>query len=125
MKAIKGKYRKLFVAVDYKKHLIRFKEKRLDPKFLVEKDIPFHDVIEIKRLEIDIFKGEHKAKIGPIFRSKFLLRTLNSEIFLFSKCEVEREVWIESLLKILDINEAGITNFSLKNTGQMYFKSIN
>ena len=113
------------MAVDYKKHLIRFKEKRIDPKFLVDKDIPFHDVIEIKRLEIDIFKGEHKVKIGPIFRSKFLLRTLNSEIFLFSKCEVEREVWIESLLKILDINEAGITNFSLKNTGQMYFKSIN
>ena len=76
-------------------------------------------------MDIDIFKGEHKQKTGPVFRSKFLLRTLNSEIFLFSKNDVEREVWVESMLKILDINESGMTNFSLKNTGQMYFKSIN
>ena len=125
MKAIKGKYRRVFVAIDYKKHLIRFKEKRDDSKFVAEKEIPFQDVIEVKRLDIDIFKGEHKKSVGPLFRSKFLLHTLNGEIFFFSKSDVEREVWVESLLKILDINEAGVTNFSLKNTGQMYFKSIN
>lgn len=124
LKAFKGGYRKTFVSIDYKKHLIRFKGKREDPKFLQEKDVPFQEVIEIKRLDIDIFKGEHKEKTGPLYRSKFLLRTLGSEIFLFSKNDVEREIWVESMLKILEINEAGITNFSLKNTGNMYFKSI-
>ena len=34
MTAFKGKYRKVFVSIDYKKHLIRFKEKREDPKFI-------------------------------------------------------------------------------------------
>ena len=84
----------------------------------------FQDVIEVKRLDIDIFKGEHKQKKKLPYRSKFLVRTLNREHYWFSKSDIEREVWVESLLKILDINETGLTNFNLKSTGNMYLKSI-
>ena len=39
IKAIKGQYRKVFVSVDYKKQLVRFKECRADENFYEEKDI--------------------------------------------------------------------------------------
>lgn len=63
MHALKGKYRKIFAAVDFKKHLIRFKENRDDDKFISGKNIAFQEILEIKRLDIDVFKGEHKKKL--------------------------------------------------------------
>ena len=124
MKAFKAKYRKIFLSVDYKKHLVRWKERRSDDNFLVEKDVAFQDIIEVKRLDVDIFKGEHKKNLNLQFRSKILMRTMHREHFLFAKNDTEREIWMESLLKILDINETGISHFNLKNTGNMYLRSI-
>ena len=62
MKMIKGTYRQIFVSIDFKKLLIRFKSERNDEKFEAGKDMPFSEIIEVRRLELDIFKGEHKMK---------------------------------------------------------------
>ena len=37
---------------------------------------------------------------------------------------MERECWIESFSKIIEINENGKGNFNLKNTGNVYLRSI-
>ena len=114
MKAIKGLYRQIFLAVDFKKNLIRFKSKREDEQFETVKDIAFQDLIEIKRLEIDIYKGEQMTGVGPPFKFKFLLRSLNSQLFLFASSEMERDVWIESMSKVKDINQSEVVNYSRK-----------
>ena len=62
IKLIKGKYRQIFVSIDFKKLLIRFKAERQEEKFEAGKDMPFQEIIEVRRLELDIFKGEHKKK---------------------------------------------------------------
>ena len=116
MKAIKGLYRQIFLAVDFKKNLIRFKSKREDEQFETVKDIAFQDLIEIKRLEIDIYKGEQMTGVGPPFKFKFLLRSLNSQLFLFASSEMERDVWIESMIKGKDINQSEVINYSRKQS---------
>ena len=38
---------------------------------------------------------------------------------------MEREVWIESFLKIVESNESGgVNNFNLKKTGDLYLRSL-
>ena len=84
----------------------------------------FQEIIEVRRLELDIFKGEHKMKKELQFRLKFLVRCLNKEYIFYAKTEMERECWIESFSKIIEINETGKGNFNLKNTGNVYLRSI-
>ena len=53
------------------------------------------------------------------------MRCLNKEYIFFSKNEMEREVWIESFLKIVESNETGgVNNFNLKKTGDLYLRSL-
>ena len=125
MKMFKGQYRQIFLAIDFKRQLIRFKTMREDVQFNQKKDIAFQDVIEVKRQDIDVYKGEHKIAVGPPFQFKFSLRTMTSQLFLFANSEIERELWMESFFKIKEINESSNVNFSLKNNVLGYQREIN
>lgn len=52
------------------------------------------------------------------------MRTLKKEFSFFAKSENEREVWLESLLKIMEHNEMGQTKFNLKSTSAAYMRSM-
>ena len=115
MVSIKGKYKALFISINFTKNLVESKATRGDESH-DGKSIPFSEILEVSRLELDIFKGEHKipAKTHE-FRSKFMVKTLKRTIFFFAKGETEREVWIESFAKVIEANVAGQSKFNLKS----------
>ena len=87
--------------------------------------IAFSEVLEVSRLELDVFKCEHKNPTKTNnFRSKFLVKTLNRNYFFFAKSDLEREVWLESFAKVLEANEAGQSNFNLKSRASGYLQSL-
>ena len=81
-------------------------------------------MIDVKRLDLDVFKGEHLTAKGPPFDYKFQLTTLTGSYILFASSEIEREIWVESLFKVKEINEASNVNFSLKNNVESYQRDL-
>ena len=73
-----------------------------DDNFDESKNIAFSEVIEFKRLDIDVFKGEHKQRGDLSFKSKILVRTIRRDQIYFAISDVEREVWLESLGKVIE-----------------------
>ena len=71
---------KLFVAIDFKNNLLRFKESGLEDEQYItksfKKDMPFIEVIDVQSMDIDIFKGEHKMVDTMPHRAKFSVKTL-------------------------------------------------
>lgn len=45
---MKGKYRKQFCVIDFKKLIIKFKQNREDTSFEIGKDIPFQELLEVE-----------------------------------------------------------------------------
>lgn len=84
----------------------------------------FSEVIEVKKLDLDIFKGEHKKRKDLSYKYKFSVRTMKKDFAFFAKSENEREVWLESLLKIMEHNEMGKSKFNLKATSNAYMRSM-
>ena len=77
IKAIKGHYRKTFVAIDFRNQLIRFKKNnRKDIEYLNDKDIKFSDIVSVEDLSLDIYKGEHKENKTLKFKNKFAVTLL-------------------------------------------------
>ena len=77
IKAIKGKYRKTFVAIDFRSQLVRFKKNnRKDFEYLIDKDIKFSDIVSVENLILDVYKGEHKENATLKFKNKFTVTTL-------------------------------------------------
>lgn len=104
----------VFVAIDNRKRLVRFKKNgRRDKDYQAEKDINFEDIVEVERLNLDVYKGEHKLGEALQFKSKFMVRTLHREYFFFSKNDTERSVWIESF------NEVAKNNNFTKSSGAL------
>lgn len=58
--SINGKYRELFVMVDFRALQIKFRKNEKNALWEEEKAVMFSEVIEVKKLDLDIFKGEHK-----------------------------------------------------------------
>ena len=84
----------------------------------------FNTVLEVKRLDIDIFKGEHKKKFNLIGRAKFVVRTFNRDYVFFARTVAEREIWVESFSKVIESNEKGASHFNLKTVSHNYLKTI-
>ena len=102
---MKGKYRKVFCVIDFKNLVVRFKKERTDVDFEKGKDLQFTELLEVDSLQIDIFKGEHKKTLDLEFRKKFVVRTMSREIMFFARSDIEREVWMESFAKAIEINK--------------------
>ena len=77
---LKNRQYKLFVAIDFKNNLLRFKESGLEDEQYIsrgfKKDMPFIEVIDVQSLDMDIFKGEHKMIDTMPHRAKFSVKTL-------------------------------------------------
>ena len=72
------------------------------------KDISFEQVIEVKSLNLDVFKGEHQEIKQLPFKYKFMVRTLDRDYVYFAKTPKEREVWLQGFSKILEYNKSNI-----------------
>ena len=59
LSTFKGKYRQTFIAINFKKRVVT---SRLCREMEVDEQNPilFNEVLEVTRLELDVFKGEHK-----------------------------------------------------------------
>ena len=99
--SIKGLYRQVFVTIDFTKHLIRFKQERKDVNFQSGKDIAFDEVLEVNKLELDVYKDELKNRNKLPFRRKFAIRTIKRTYFFFANTHIERDIWIESFVKVI------------------------
>ena len=101
--------------IDFKRNIIRFKEDREKTSFEDGKDIKFSDVIDVKKLELDVIKGEHKTgdKNELKYKYKFSVKTLVKEVILFARSIDEREIWMDSFSKIIDMNKNEALNFNL------------
>ena len=121
---LKRKYRQTFCIVDFKNLVIRFKAARQDSTFEIGKDIPFSELLAVDSLQIDVFKGEHKKTLDLDFRKKFVVRTMKREYMFFARSDIEREVWLESFARAIDINKQGATNINLKAVSNDYYQMI-
>ena len=78
---------------------------RSDPEsFVEEKDLAFSDVLSLQKLDLDVSKGEHRNKQDVPFRAKFLLKTRKRDYTFFAKDGTERQIWIEGVHKLLQLN---------------------
>ena len=73
----------------------------------------------MERIQLDAFKGETKVKkkdenAQAMYKFKFIVKTLQKEIVLFARTKEEREIWIESFEKIIDLNTNGALNINQK-----------
>ena len=80
-------------------------------------------MLDVSRLDLDIFKGEHKKKLDLGFRTKFTVRTMKREIMFFARDTIEREIWLESFSKVIEINKQGTTNVNLRTTATEYLSN--
>ena len=53
-----------------------------------------------------------------------MVKTLKRTYFFFAKSEIEREVWLESFQKVIEVNAAGQSNFNLKSRAEGYLNSL-
>ena len=108
--------------INFKKQIIRFKEERSDADFEKGKDIAFQEVLEVNLLDLDVFKGEHKKSLG-LYKFKFGIRTMKREFMFFARDALERDIWLESFSKIVEINKLGRTHVNLRTTSTEFYCS--
>lgn len=98
-----------------------------------KKDIKFSDIISFKKLELDFCNDEHLNVEDVPFRAKFLVRTRKRDYTFFAKDELERDVWIEGLHRLLKSNtdsellpaEVNGLNVNPDSIGSQVMKAIN
>ena len=139
----KKKYYGTFAVLDFNRLLVRFKKpdqdvvtgKRGGSAMLQSlstdsegeferavkgpKDIAFNEIIEVRSLNLDVFRGEHQEIKQLPFKCKFMVRTLEREHVYFAKTEKERQIWLEGFSKILEYNRSSSGQFNLRSAQSM------
>ena len=65
-------------------------------------------------MKLDFVKEDMMYDDELPFRAKFLMRTTKRDHTYFAKTDMERDIWLENLAKILESNRTG--KFNLKTT---------
>ena len=76
-----------------------------------DKIFDFSEILATKALELTFYEEEDR---DLVFRNKFSMTTLTREYLLFAKTEDERDLWVQSFLKVIEFNTQTEGDFNLK-----------
>lgn len=90
-RAISGPIRR-FVVLDFKKGLLRFKEKREDESYNLKKQVPFVELLDARPVTYD---DQRLVADNMQFAFKFLVQVMNRQFIFLARSSIEREIWVQ------------------------------
>jgi len=78
-----------------------------------KQDISFASILGVKALTHDYFKKEDHLRAT---QAKFQVQTLNKELVFWAENEFERDLWIKSFNRVMDLNSFSLAEQTFNKT---------